>query len=76
MLLRTTLIGKEETFKSLGIKIGREIKLETLIANMKKQFEQEYYDTEDVGQEILEGLEAVRDDRVEQRDWRKVLEEI
>ena len=45
MLLKTTLIGKKETFKLFGIDSSREIKLEKLIANLKKQFEQEYYDT-------------------------------
>ncbi|MDM8535971.1 hypothetical protein QUF70_04385 [Desulfobacterales bacterium HSG17] len=76
MLLKTTLIGKKETFKSLGIDICDEIKLETLISNLKKQFELEYYDTEDIGQEILEGLKAVRDGRIDNRDWRMVLKEL
>jgi hypothetical protein len=76
MLVKATLIGEDNTFKSLGIEISKEIKLETLITSLKKQFEQEYYDTEDVGEEILEGLEAVREDRVDRRDWRKVLDEI
>jgi len=76
MLLKATLIGEEETFRSLGIEISREIELEMLITNLRKQFEQEYYDTEDAGQEILEGLEAVRDDWVDHRDWRKVLDKI
>lgn len=76
MLLKTTLIGKKETFKSLGIDSAREIKLENLIANLKKQFEQEYYDTENIGQEILEGLDAIKENRVESKDWRKVLEKI
>ncbi len=39
-------------------------------------FEEEYYDTDDVGQEVLEGLKAVRDDSVDRRDWREVLGEI
>ncbi len=76
MLLKTTLIGEEETFRSLGIDISSEIELEMLITNLRKQFEQEYYDTEDAGQEILDGLEAVRDNSVDHRDWRKVLDEI
>jgi len=70
MLLKATLIGKEETFKSLGLEISNEIELEELIANLRKRFEQDYYDTEDLGREILEGLEAVRDDRIDHRDWR------
>ncbi len=53
-----------------------EIELESLIVTLRKQFEQEYCDTENLGQEILEGLEAVRDDRVYRRDWREVLENI
>ncbi len=61
MLLKTTLIGEEETFRSLGIEFSREIELEMLITSLRKQFEQEYYDTEDAGQEILEGLEAIRE---------------
>ncbi len=60
----------------MGIDIRHEIKLEVLIKSLKEQFEKEYYDTEDAGQEILEGLEAVRDDKVDRRDWRKVLDEI
>ncbi len=76
MLLKTTLIGEEETFRSLGIDISSEIELEMLITNLRKQFEQEYYDTEDLGREVLEGLEAVRDNRVDHRDWRTVLDEI
>ena len=76
MLLKATLVGIEETFKSLGLEISREIELEALIAGLRKQFEREYYDTEDLGREILEGLEAVRDDRIDHRDWRTVLDEI
>ncbi|MCP4113053.1 MAG: hypothetical protein GY749_47250 [Desulfobacteraceae bacterium] len=75
MLQKAILIGKEETFRSLGIETSREIELEKLIASLRRQFEQEYHDTEDTGQEILEGLEAVRDDKVDRRDWRKVLNE-
>ncbi len=75
-MLKTTLVGKEETFRSLGIRGGYEIELESLIVTLRKQFEQEYCDTENLGQEILEGLEAVRDDRVYRRDWREVLENI
>ena len=76
MLQKATLIGKQETFSALGIQTGCEIKLETLLIHLKKQIEQEYYDTEDAGQEILEGLEAVRDGSIDCRDWREVLEEI
>jgi hypothetical protein len=76
MLLKTTLIGKEETFRSLGIESSREIELEKLIVSLKSRFEKEFYDTEDAGQEILEGLEAVRDGRVDRRNWREVLDEI
>ncbi|MCP4352776.1 MAG: hypothetical protein GY795_45565 [Desulfobacterales bacterium] len=76
MLQKAILIGKEETFRSLGIESNREIELEKLIASLRRQLEQEYYDTEDTGQEILEGLEAVKDDKIDRRDWRKVLNEI
>ena len=76
MLIKTTLVGEENTFKSLGIEAGSEIKLEALIANLKKQFEQEYCDTEDVGEEVLAGLKAVKNGRVDQRNWRKVLNEV
>ncbi len=48
MLQKATLIGKQETFRSWGIETNREIELETLIASLKKQLEQEYYDTESV----------------------------
>jgi hypothetical protein len=77
MLLKATLIGKEETFRSLGIENSREIELEKLIIIVKRQFEQEDdYDSEDAGQEILEGLEAVREGRVDRRNWRDILDEI
>ncbi|MBF0121375.1 MAG: hypothetical protein HQK79_21300 [Desulfobacterales bacterium] len=76
MQLKATIVGNEETFRLLGIEMSREIKLETLIIQLKKQFEQEYYDTEDVGEEIIEGLESVRDNRLDRREWRKVLDEI
>ena len=77
MLLKATLIGKEETFRSLGIEDSREVVLEKLIISLRRQFEQEDdYDTEDAGQEIIEGLEAVREGRVDRRNWRNVLDEI
>ena len=77
MLLKATLIGKEETFRSLGIEDSREVVLEKLIISLRRQFEQEDdYDTEDTGQEILEGLEAVREGRVDSRNWRNFLDEI
>ncbi|OQX03598.1 MAG: hypothetical protein BWK80_55340 [Desulfobacteraceae bacterium IS3] len=77
MLLKATLIGKEETFRSLGIEDSREVVLEKLIISLRRQFEQEDdYDTEDAGQEILEGLEAVREGRVDRRNWRNFLDEI
>ncbi|MCP5045703.1 MAG: hypothetical protein GY940_00925 [bacterium] len=71
-----TLVGKEETFRALGISSAQEIRLESLISKLREQFEQEYYDTEDVGLEILEGLQAVKDGKVDRRHWRKVLDEI
>ena len=76
MLLKATLVGKEDTFRALGIQHSGEIELEKLIIGLRKHFEQEYYDTKYLGQEILEGLEAVRDDRVDRRHWREVLDEI
>ncbi|WP_207679497.1 hypothetical protein [Desulfonema magnum] len=76
MLLKATLIGKEETFRALGIQHSTEIELEKLITGLRKQLEEEYYDTENLGQEILEGLEAVRDGRVDRRHWREVMDEI
>jgi len=77
MLLKATLIGKEETFRSLGIEDSREVVLEKLIISLRRQFEQEDdYDTEDAGQEIIEGLEAVREGRVDSRNWRNFLDEI
>jgi len=76
MRLRATVIGNEETFRLLGIETRHEIELEALIARLRKQFEAEYHDTEDAGQEILEGLQAVRDGRYDHRDWRDVLDEI
>jgi hypothetical protein len=77
MLLKATLIGKEETFRALGIESSREVVLEKLIISLKSQFEKEDdYDTEDAGQEILDGLEAVMEGRVDRRNWRDVLDEI
>jgi len=70
------LIGKEETFRTLGIRGDRQIKLESLIARLRKQFEKEYYDTKDVGQEILQGLQAVKEGKIDRRHWKKVLDEI
>ncbi len=70
------LVGKEETFKELGIQINKKIRLEALISRLRKQFEQEYYDTEDVGQEVLEGLQAVRDGKVDSRHWKQVLDDV
>lgn len=77
MLLKAVLVGEEETFRSLGIESSHEIELEKLIIRLKRQFEQEdAYDTEDAGQEIPEGLEAVREGRVDRRNWREVPDEI
>ncbi len=73
MLLKATLIGKEETFRLLGIENSREIELEKLIIIVKRQFEQE---DDYAGQEILDGLEAVREGRVDRRNWRNILDEI
>ncbi|HLP47314.1 MAG TPA: hypothetical protein VK469_15285 [Candidatus Kapabacteria bacterium] len=70
------LIGKEETFRTLGIRVNRQIKLESLIARLKKQFEKEFYDTKDVGKEIIQGLQAVKEGKIDRRHWKKVLDEI
>ncbi len=56
-----TLVGKQETFNSLGIRNNQKIELDTLISRLRQQFEDEYYDTENVGQDILKGLEAVKE---------------
>ncbi len=52
MIAKATLVGKEETFRSLGIEGSHEIELDSLIVALRKQFEQEYRDTEDAGQEV------------------------
>ena len=70
------LVGKEETFRSLGLRENQKIDLESLISRLREILEQEYYDCEDVGQAILEGLKDVRDGRVDNRPWRQVLDEI
>ena len=70
------LIGKEETFRTLGIRVNRQIKLESLIARLRKQFEKEFYDTKDVREEILQGLQAVKEGKIDRRHWKKVLDEI
>ncbi len=71
-----TIVGKEETFREFGLQGIREIDLESFINRLKTKFEQEYYDCEDVGQAILEGLRDVRNGRVDDRPWRQVLDEI
>ena len=70
------LTGKKETFRSLGLRENQKIDLESLIGRLRKKLEQEYYDCEDVGQTILEGLKDVRDGRIDNRPWRQVLDEI
>lgn len=70
------LVGKEETFRSLGLKENQKVQLESLIIRLKEMFEKDYYDCEDVGQAVLEGLKDVRDGRVDNRPWRQVLDEI
>jgi hypothetical protein len=70
------LVGKEETFRSLGLKENQKVQLESLISRLKEMFEKDYYDCEDVGQAVLEGLKDVRDGRVDNRPWRQVLDEI
>ncbi len=70
------LVGKEETFRSLGLRENQEIDLESLISRLREVLEQEYYDCEDVGQAILKGLKDVRDGRLDDRPWRQVLDEI
>jgi len=52
MMLKTTLVGKEETFRSLGIEGSHEIELDSLIAILRKQLGQENCDTEDAGKEV------------------------
>ena len=71
-----TIVGKEETFKSLGLRSNQKIELESLLSTLRQQFEQEYYDTEDVGQEIIAGLKAVNDGKIDRRSWQEVLDEI
>ncbi len=70
------LVGKEETFRSLGIYNDQKIQLEGLIQKLRNQLEKEIYDTENLEAEVLEGLKAVRDGQVDQRHWREVLNEI
>jgi len=70
------LVGKEETFRSLGLKENQKVQLESLISRLKEMFEKDYYDCEDVGQAVLEGLKDVRDGKVDNRPWRQVLDEI
>ena len=51
-MLKATLVGKDETFRSLGIKGSHEIEIDSLISALREQFEQEYRETEDAGQEV------------------------
>jgi len=67
------LVGKEETFRSLGLLENQKIDLESLISRLKEMLEQEYYDCTDVGQAILEGMKDVRDGRIDQHPWRQVV---
>jgi len=75
-MLNATLVGKEETFQLLGIRVDRQIKLEWLIARLRKQFEKEFYDTKDVGQETLKALRTVKEGKIDPRPWKNVLDEI
>jgi len=50
--------------------------IESLISRLMGIFGQEYYDSEDVGQAIREGLKDLRDGRVDKRPWREVWDEI
>jgi len=70
------LVGKDETFRLLGLRENQKIDLESLINRLRVVFERECYDCEDVGQVILEGLKDVRDGRVDHRPWRQVLDGI
>ena len=70
------LVGKEETFRSLGLRDNQKIDLESLISRLREMLKQEYCDCEDVGQAIREGLKDVRDGKVDKRPWRQVLDEI
>jgi hypothetical protein len=70
------LVGKEETFKSLGLSADKKVNLELLINRIKRQFEQEYYDCQEVGADVLEGLQAVKEGKVDHRHWKKVLNEL
>ena len=57
-MLKATIIGKEETFRSLGIRGSYEIELESLIITLRKQFEQEYRRaSENAAQEIPKASE-------------------
>lgn len=70
------LVGNEETFRSLGLRENQKIDLESLIGRLKDILEKDYYDCEDVGEAIMEGLKDVRDGRLDGRPWRQVLDEI
>jgi hypothetical protein len=57
-MLKATVIGKEETFRSLGIRGNDELELESLIIILRKQLEHEISetanaDTEDFRSEAL-----------------------
>jgi hypothetical protein len=71
-----TLVGKEETFKALGLQSNQNIDLESLLSRMRALIEKESYDCENVGDAILEGLRDVRNGRIDKRHWRQVLDEI
>ena len=65
-MLKTTLVGKEETFRSLGIRGSCKVELESLIVTLRKQFEQEYCATGNTAQGIpalVENGDAVTGDR-------------
>jgi len=70
------LVGKEETFRSLGLLENRKIDLESLISRLRQMLEQEYSDCPDVGQSILEAMKDLRDGRIDKRTWRQVLNEV
>ena len=71
-----TLVGKDETFKALGLRSNQRVELESLMKRLRAKFEQEYYDCGDVGESIVDGLKDVRDGKIDNRPWRQVLDEI
>jgi len=75
-MISTTLIGEKETFQNFGIPYNQFIELDYVVKLIRDKLEKEFYDTYDSGKEILIALKNVKNDEIDNRHWREVLNEI